>query len=171
MKKETKSRCATGSRAGGTSVDIVAYVETARTDIRRSLDSGEIDAAEADRQLSVLEDCLATEAEIRSVRPRPERGRKEPSLMRSVHSYIRSAHGADCSLSKLAAKFCLSKFRLAHLYRQEIGETVGDTIDAARAAYVRAALRRGTSLKAVCRAVGLASPSSLCTWRRRNMRP
>ena len=54
MKRETKSRCATGSRAGGTSADIVAYVETARTDIRRSLDSGEIDAAEADRRVSVL---------------------------------------------------------------------------------------------------------------------
>ncbi|MBQ6926278.1 MAG: helix-turn-helix domain-containing protein [Kiritimatiellae bacterium] len=151
--------------------DIAVYVAQARADIARSLDDGEIDRTLADRQLATLEECLATESEIRRASPRPKRLEREPSLMRSVHSYIRSAHGADCSLSKLAAKFCLSKFRLAHLYRQEIGETVGDTIDAARASYVRAALRRGTSLKAVCRAVGLASPSSLCTWRRRNMRP
>ena len=151
--------------------DIAVYAAQARADIARSLDDGEIDRTLADRQLATLEECLATESEIRRASPRPKRLEREPTPMQSVRAYIRSAHGADCSLSKLAAKFCLSKFRLAHLYRQEIGETVGDTIDAARTAYVRAALRRGTSLKAVCRAVGLASPSSLCTWRRRNMRP
>ncbi|MBQ6246142.1 MAG: helix-turn-helix transcriptional regulator [Kiritimatiellae bacterium] len=171
MKKESKGKCATGNRAGGRSVGLAAYAERARADIRRALDSSEIDAAEADRQLAVLEECLATENEIRRALPRPERLEREPSLMRFVRSYIRSAHGADCSLSKLAAIFKISKFRLAHLYRQEIGETVGRTVDAARAAYVRAALRRGVSRKAICRAVGLSSPSSLCNWRRRNMPP
>jgi AraC-like DNA-binding protein len=148
--------------------DIAAYAELARADIARSLDNGEISKALADHQLATLEECLATEDEIRRVRPRPKRLEGEPTLMRYVRSYIRSAHGADSSLSRLADIFCLSKFRLAHLYRQEIGETVGDTIDAARAAYVRAALRRGASLKSICRAVGLSSPSSLCAWRRRN---
>ena len=150
---------------------LATYVARAREDIGRAQAAGEMDVAEADRQRAVLEECLATEAEIRSVRPRPERGRKEPSLMRFVHSYIRAAHGADCSLSKLAAIFKLSKFRLAHLYHQQIGETVGQTVNAARASYVRAAVRRGASLKAICRGVGLATPSSLCSWRRRNMPP
>ena len=151
--------------------DIASYTEQARADIARSLDAGEIDKAMARRQLATLEACLATEVEIRRARPRPKRLEREPTLMRFVRSYIRSAHGADCSLSKLSETFCLSKFRLAHLYRQEIGETVGDTIDAARAVYVRAALRRGVSLKSICRAVGFSSPTSFCAWRRRVLGP
>lgn len=151
--------------------DIAAYAEMAREDIARALDAGEIDEAVAGRQLATLDECLATEAEIRRARPRPKRIEREPAPMRFVRSYIRSAHGAGCSLARLAKIFSLSRFRLAHLYRQEIGETIGDTIDAARAAYVRAALRRGASLKSICRAVGLSSPASLCAWRRRALAP
>ena len=151
--------------------DIAAYAEQARADIASALDAGEMDKAMARRQLATLEECLATEDEIRRARPRPKRLEREPTLMRSVRSYIRSAHGADCSLARLAEMFCLSRFRLAHLYRQEIGETVGDTIDAVRATYVRAALRRGAPLKSICRAVGFSSPASLCAWRRRVLVP
>ena len=151
--------------------DIASYAEQARADIARSLDAGEIDKAIARRQLATLQECLATEAEIRRARPRPKRLEREPTLMRSVRSYIRAAHGADCSLSILAETFCLSKFRLVHLYRQEIGETIGDTIDTARATYVRAALKRGASLKSICCAVGFSSPTSLCAWRRRILGP
>ncbi len=159
------------SRQGDVSTNrpnIGSFVNQARRQIAESHAAGDFGDEEARRQRHALDDLIATEAEIRRARPRPERLKPEPSLMRILQSRIQSSHGAGCSLEKLAVLFKLSTFRLAHLYRQEIGETIGDTIDAARTAYITKALRNGVSTKKICQMVGFQSTSGLIAWRRRH---
>lgn len=147
--------------------DLAAFAESSRREIGRLLALGAISDGEAHRHRDALAACLATEREMRAISPKPEKKEAEAPLMEIVRAYIMAARGANCSLAALAPLFGLSRYRLAHRYREETGETVGETIQAARTAYVRAALRHGTSLKTISRATGFATPSAFCAWRRK----
>ena len=156
------------ARPRGRTGDLAAFAEASRRDIGRMVALGAIPEEEARRHRDVVAACLESEREMRAISPKTERAEVEAPLMEIVRSYIKSANGAGCSLATLAPHFGLSPSRLAHRYRAELGETIGATVAAARIAYVRAALRQGTSLKAICRATGFATPSAFCAWRRHN---
>ncbi len=158
------------ARPRGRVGDLAAFAEASRLGIDRMVALGAIQRDEARRHRDVMESCLETEREMRAISPKTEKAEFEAPLMEIIRSYIKSANGAGCSLATLAQTFGLSRYRLAHRYRAELGETIGDTISAARIAYVRAALRQGTSLKAICRATGFATPSAFCAWRRKTLK-
>ncbi len=159
---DARPRCRVG--------DLTTIADASRLGIDRAVALGAIPEDEARRHREVIEACLETEREMRAISPKTEKAESEAPLMEIVRSYIKSANGAGCSLAALAQAFGLSRYRLAHRYRAEQGETIGDTIAAARIAYVRAALRQGTSLKAICRATGFATPSAFCAWRRKTLK-
>jgi AraC-like DNA-binding protein len=159
---DARPRCRVG--------DLTTIADASRLGIDRAVALGAIPEDEARRHREVIEACLETEREMRAISPKTEKAEFEAPLMEIVRSYIKSANGAGCSLAALAQAFGLSRYRLAHRYRAEQGETIGDTIAAARIAYVRAALRQGTSLKTICRATGFATPSAFCAWRRKTLK-
>lgn len=155
------------ARPRGSMGDLDAFAKASDAGIRRMVALGAISEDEARRHSNAVATCLETEKEMRAISPKTEKTEVEAPLMEIIRSYIKSANGAGCSLAALAQMFGMSRYRLAHRYRAELGETIGATIAAARIAYARTALRQGTSLKAICRATGFATPSAFCAWRRK----
>lgn len=84
-----------------------------------------------------------------------------------VQSRIENSHGRNCSLDQLAEYSGYSKFRLAHLFKEKTGKTVGCYIDEVRINYLLFGHIGGKKHKEVAYELGFKSPSAFSTWLRK----
>ena len=97
----------------------------------------------------------------RSVTPDPD------GITDLVKSHIENTHGRGCSLGHMAAYSGYSRFRLAHLFKERTGVSIGDYIDRVRLDFLEKSPIMGLKQKEIAEELGFSSPSAFCNWRRR----
>lgn len=90
--------------------------------------------------------------------------RRSNQLEDIVRTYIDHSHGANCSLSELAARFGYSVSRLVHIYKERTGESIGDAVRRARCEFVRA--HPGLPDAKMAKALGFQSVAAYHRFRR-----
>ena len=86
-----------------------------------------------------------------------------------VKSHIENTHGRGCSLGQMAAYSGYSRFRLAHLFKERTGVSIGDYIDRVRLEFIERAPIMGLKQKEIADELGFSSSSAFCNWRRRQL--
>ena len=84
-----------------------------------------------------------------------------------VEDYIARQHGRDCSLAKLERLTGYSRFHLSRLFHRQCGMTIGQAINASRLNFLADAESQGLKQRSIAEALGFASPSAFCLWKRR----
>lgn len=98
----------------------------------------------------------------RAVSPHPD------GIIDMVKSHIENTHGRGCSLMPMAAYSGYSRFRLAHLFKERTGESIGEYVDRVRLEFLEKAPIIGLKQKEVAEELGFSSPSAFCNWRRKH---
>ncbi len=84
-----------------------------------------------------------------------------------LEDYIARQHGRDCSLAKLERLTGYSRFHLSRLFHRRFGMTIGQAINASRHRFLSDAEAQGLKQRSIGEALGFASPSAFCLWKRR----
>ena len=84
-----------------------------------------------------------------------------------LEDYIARQHGRDCSLAKLERLTGYSRFHLSRLFHRQCGMTIGQAINASRLNFLADAESQGLKQRSIAEALGFASPSAFCLWKRR----
>lgn len=62
----------------------------------------------------------------------PAETSKQPSLLTDVHTYLTANYADDISLDKLADRFSLNKYYLAHIFKDTYGDSIVSTLNRIR---------------------------------------
>jgi len=81
-----------------------------------------------------------------------------------LKTHIESCNGCDSSLERLEKITGYSKYYIAHKFKEETGQPIGDYINSVRLTYARAARKQGKRLKEIAYELGFSSPASFWKW-------
>ena len=92
--------------------------------------------------------------------PTDESPRIENGLILEILQYLNTHYTEDVSLSEIADKFYHSKYHVCHLFREQVGVTLGDYLVLRRIHLVNDLIRRGDPATEACFAAGFKNYSN-----------
>lgn len=84
---------------------------------------------------------------------------KEQDLLQALTSYIEQHPGEDLSLEALSSRFYVSRYYIAHLFRDSLGISVHQYITKKRLSGCRSAMLSGENITKVCESFGFSDYS------------
>ena len=92
--------------------------------------------------------------------PTDETPRIENALVLEILQYLNTHYSEDISLSDVADRFYHSKYHVCHLFREQVGVTIGDYLVLRRIHLVNDLIRRGDPVTDSCFAAGFKNYSN-----------
>ena len=137
----------------------------------RHLDAALVDTAMPETAIRLATTVNAAIAEyILAVGRAAQAGERQALPLEAVRRRIAESNGAHCTVAGLAALAGLDPKTLDRRFRAAFGRSVRDEIQRVREAYVRLAVVRGETQKAIATALGFSAVSNYNRWRRQHDR-